>query len=48
MELELTRVDYTIVGLTSPNCLKLLPNVNASGKQQQKVITLVTRMETLI
>uniref|UniRef100_A0A182MRP1 Bardet-Biedl syndrome 7 protein homolog n=1 Tax=Anopheles culicifacies TaxID=139723 RepID=A0A182MRP1_9DIPT len=46
MELELTRVDYTNVGLTGPNCLQLLPpatNVSSSGgsssgyKQQQKV-----------
>ncbi|XP_035903414.1 Bardet-Biedl syndrome 7 protein-like [Anopheles stephensi] len=45
MELELTRVDYTNVGLTGPNCLQLLPpttNITASGsssgyKQQQKV-----------
>uniref|UniRef100_A0A182QGI9 Bardet-Biedl syndrome 7 protein homolog n=1 Tax=Anopheles farauti TaxID=69004 RepID=A0A182QGI9_9DIPT len=48
MELELTRVDYTNVGLTGPNCLQLLPpatgtpTVPAAGsnsgyKQQQKV-----------
>lgn len=34
MELELSRIDYTIVGLTSPNCMKLLPS---GPKQQQKV-----------
>lgn len=36
MELELTRVDYNVVGLTLPNTMKLLPAVNI--KQQQKVI----------
>uniref|UniRef100_A0A8W7PJF4 Bardet-Biedl syndrome 7 protein homolog n=1 Tax=Anopheles coluzzii TaxID=1518534 RepID=A0A8W7PJF4_ANOCL len=44
MELELTRVDYTNVGLTGPNSLQLLPpsasTASSSGgghKQQQKV-----------
>ncbi|XP_053670850.1 Bardet-Biedl syndrome 7 protein-like [Anopheles nili] len=45
MELELTRVDYTNVGLTGPNCLQLLPPAtsgsssgpNSGYKQQQKV-----------
>ncbi|EAA00146.3 Bardet-Biedl syndrome 7 protein-like [Anopheles arabiensis] len=44
MELELTRVDYTNVGLTGPNSLQLLPpsasTASTSGgghKQQQKV-----------
>ncbi|XP_018568735.1 Bardet-Biedl syndrome 7 protein homolog [Anoplophora glabripennis] len=35
MDLELTRVDYTIVGITDLNCLQLLPNVYP--KEQQKV-----------
>lgn len=35
MELELTRVDYNVVGLTLPNTMKLLPVTNI--KQQQKV-----------
>lgn len=35
MELELSRVDYTLVGVTSSNCMKLLPG---SGlKDPQKV-----------
>ncbi|XP_055599136.1 Bardet-Biedl syndrome 7 protein-like [Uranotaenia lowii] len=49
MELELTRVDYTTVGLTASNCLQLLPvslggggeTVNRGGgasRQQQKVV----------
>ncbi|KFB50077.1 AGAP011899-PA-like protein [Anopheles sinensis] len=48
MELELTRVDYTNVGLTGPCCLQLLPpasgnnssassSSNSGYKQQQKV-----------
>ena len=36
MELELTRVDYTTVGLTLQNCLQLLPG--NGPKQQQKVV----------
>ncbi|EFA01565.1 Bardet-Biedl syndrome 7 protein homolog-like Protein [Tribolium castaneum] len=35
MELELSRVDYTIVGITSQNCLKLLPP--SASKEPQKV-----------
>ncbi|KAK9870809.1 hypothetical protein WA026_009769 [Henosepilachna vigintioctopunctata] len=35
MELDLTRVDYTIVGLTSMNCMKLLPP--SFLKEPQKV-----------
>lgn len=35
MELELTRVDYNVVGLTLPNTMKLLPAT--SIKQQQRV-----------
>ncbi|XP_019866840.1 Bardet-Biedl syndrome 7 protein homolog [Aethina tumida] len=35
MELNLHRVDYTIVGLTEPNCMKLLPG--DTPKSQQKV-----------
>ncbi|KAJ3657514.1 hypothetical protein Zmor_009310 [Zophobas morio] len=35
MELELSRVDYTIVGITSTNCLKLLPP--SAAKETQKV-----------
>ncbi|XP_044255366.1 Bardet-Biedl syndrome 7 protein homolog [Tribolium madens] len=35
MELELSRVDYTIVGITSQNCLKLLPP--SVSKEPQKV-----------
>ncbi|KAJ8951664.1 hypothetical protein NQ318_012205 [Aromia moschata] len=35
MELELTRVDYTIVGVTNPNCMQLLPS--SYPKEQQKV-----------
>ncbi|XP_019539805.2 Bardet-Biedl syndrome 7 protein homolog [Aedes albopictus] len=46
MELELTQVDYTTVGLTASNCLQLLPASSASGsgadrngsRQQQKVV----------
>lgn len=37
MELELTRVDYTVVGITSPNCMKLLPP--SHPQEQQKVTT---------
>lgn len=36
MELELTRVDYTLVGISLQNSLKLLPTKQA--KEQQKVI----------
>ncbi|XP_053685731.1 Bardet-Biedl syndrome 7 protein homolog [Sabethes cyaneus] len=44
MELELTRVDYTVVGLTASSCLQLLPGTSSSDgskgslKQQQKVV----------
>ncbi|XP_058832796.1 Bardet-Biedl syndrome 7 protein-like [Topomyia yanbarensis] len=44
MELELTRVDYTTVGLTAPNCLQLLPpssgtnDPRGSTRQQQKAV----------
>lgn len=41
MELELSRVDYTIVGLTYPNCLKLLPS--PGPKYQQKVTMSYTK-----
>lgn len=35
MELELSRVDYHLVGVTSPGCMKILPG---SGlKEPQKV-----------
>ena len=36
MELELTRVDYTLVGLTQQNAMKLLPSKKA--KEQQKFV----------
>ncbi|XP_076069179.1 BBSome complex member BBS7-like isoform X2 [Oratosquilla oratoria] len=36
MELKLTRVDYTQVGLTSSKCLRILPSSNP--KTQQKII----------
>lgn len=36
MELELTRVDYALVGITLPNSLKLLPTKKA--KEQQRVV----------
>lgn len=36
MELELTRVDYTLVGITLQNSLKLLPTKKA--KEQQKFV----------
>ncbi|XP_071527283.1 BBSome complex member BBS7-like isoform X2 [Panulirus ornatus] len=36
MELNLTRVDYVQVGLTSPKCLRVLPS--SSPKSQQKVV----------
>lgn len=35
MELELSRVDYTIVGITSKSCMKILPHNKAN--EQQKV-----------
>ncbi|XP_030747216.1 Bardet-Biedl syndrome 7 protein homolog [Sitophilus oryzae] len=35
MELQLSRVDYTVIGVTTKNCLKLLPSNNL--KEQQKV-----------
>ncbi|KAJ3630530.1 hypothetical protein MTP99_011722 [Tenebrio molitor] len=35
MELELSRIDYTLVGITSTNCLKLLPP--SVSKEPQKV-----------
>ncbi|KAL9702503.1 hypothetical protein quinque_006021 [Culex quinquefasciatus] len=45
MELELTRVDYTTVGLTAANCLQLLPVtsggdavLSSRARQQQKVV----------
>lgn len=37
-DLELTRVDYTIVGITNPNCLQLLPG-NGGVKETQRVST---------
>lgn len=36
MELELSRIDYTVTGITSPKCMKLLPS--SGPKEQQKVI----------
>jgi Bardet-Biedl syndrome 7 protein len=36
MELELTRVDYTLVGITLQNSMKLLPSKKA--KEQQKFV----------
>ncbi|KAK8403217.1 hypothetical protein O3P69_000389 [Scylla paramamosain] len=36
MELNLTRVDYMQVGLTSPRCLRVLPSGTPKG--QQKVV----------
>jgi len=36
MELELTRVDYALVGITLQGAMKLLPNKKA--KEQQKVV----------
>ncbi|RZF38664.1 hypothetical protein LSTR_LSTR003470 [Laodelphax striatellus] len=36
MALELTRVDYTLLGLTSPQCMKLLPS--SGGKSVQKAV----------
>ncbi|KAF7270542.1 hypothetical protein GWI33_016498 [Rhynchophorus ferrugineus] len=36
MELQLSRVDYTVVGITNNNCLKLLPSSNL--KEPQKVV----------
>lgn len=35
MDLELTRVDYTIIGITDVNCLQLLPSLYP--KEQQRV-----------
>lgn len=35
MELQLSRVDYTVVGVTNKNCVKLLPP--STPKEQQKV-----------
>lgn len=35
MELELSRVDYTLVGVTSQGCMKLIPNIGP--KEPQKV-----------
>ncbi|XP_017775977.1 PREDICTED: Bardet-Biedl syndrome 7 protein homolog [Nicrophorus vespilloides] len=35
MELELTRVDYTIIGVNSNNCMKLVPIDN--NREQQKI-----------
>ncbi|XP_075234502.1 BBSome complex member BBS7-like [Lycorma delicatula] len=34
MTLELTRVDYTLLGLTSPQCMKLLPGAGSKGMQK--------------
>nr|XP_022903425.1 Bardet-Biedl syndrome 7 protein homolog isoform X1 [Onthophagus taurus] len=34
MELELYRIDYTVVGVTSNNCMKLIPS---SCREQQKI-----------
>lgn len=39
MELELSRVDYTIVGITSSNCMRLLPQANP--QETQKVSRLI-------
>lgn len=35
MELELSRVDYTLVGITAPQTMKLLPNIGT--RMMQKV-----------
>lgn len=36
MELELSRVDYTLVGITAPQTMKLLPSIGT--RMMQKVI----------
>lgn len=36
MELELSRVDYTLVGVTSNNCMKLLPGSGLKDPQKVK------------
>lgn len=35
MELELTRIDYTVVGVSSTGCMKILPS--SGPKELQKV-----------
>lgn len=42
MELELYRIDYTIVGVTASNCMKLLPS---SFKESQKVLFFVNTLK---
>jgi hypothetical protein len=37
MELELSRVDYTLVGITAPQTMKLLPSTGT--RMMQKVFT---------
>lgn len=44
MELELSRVDYTIVGITSSNCMRLLPQANP--QETQKVSTNIINTNT--
>lgn len=36
MELQLSRVDYTVAGVTNKNCMRLLPP--STSKEPQKVI----------
>lgn len=38
MELELSRVDYAVVGVTSTNCMKILPKTLAHETQRVRCI----------
>lgn len=42
MELELSRVDYTIAGITSPNCMKLLPQAHPQETQKVRHLSFST------
>lgn len=35
--MELHRVDYTLLGLTGKNCMKLLPSINTKFAQKVRV-----------
>jgi hypothetical protein len=37
MELELSRVDYTLVGITAPQTMKLLPSIGTGMMQKVTV-----------
>lgn len=48
--MELYRIDYTLLGMVSPNCMKVLPIAqnDEAEKKTQKVIIYKKKIEVLI